>query len=419
MVSIVKIASICIFILVVTAQATEFYPDWSDIDTPPFPLMSAVPNNPVITAEDVTDESACFVADPFLFYEDGLWYMFFEAALPKGVVCLATSADGVEWTYKQMVLVEGWHLSFPFVFKYDGCYYMMPESSTLSEVNLYEGTKFPYGWEPYTTLVSGREFIDPVLLHHGDTWWLFVGVGGSQYLHLYFSDHLVGPWTEHPMSPIVNSLSKARPAGRFVVYNDDRIIRLGQKCDVSYGEAVRAFEIDVLTRTTYIEHEIPESPLLQASGSGWNAAGMHQCDAWWNGSHWLAVVDGCESDCWSIGIYQTEVSTGVPSASDPRWAADAYDAIHLSPNSPNPICGRTEIPYAVDHHLAHLPGRLNIYGIADGRLIRTNVIPRVQPNGSIVWNGADTSGRPVSAGVYRYELQVGEMRCSRQMVVVR
>ena len=32
--------------------------------------------NPVITASDVTDVKALFVADPFLFRDNGGWYMF-------------------------------------------------------------------------------------------------------------------------------------------------------------------------------------------------------------------------------------------------------------------------------------------------------------------------------------------------------
>ncbi len=107
------------------------------------------------------------------------------------------------------------------------------------------------------------------------------------------------------MSPIVrDDKSKARPAGRTIVFDGHRVIRLAQRSDHSYGEAVRAFEVDVLTPTTYHESEIPESPILSASGQGWNATGMHTCDPWWTGDHWLAAVDGIQQ-LWSIGIYRT------------------------------------------------------------------------------------------------------------------
>jgi hypothetical protein len=49
--------------------------------TGPSPLhLSAAPgaSNPVISAADVKDVPARFVADPFMVNVDGLWHMFFE-----------------------------------------------------------------------------------------------------------------------------------------------------------------------------------------------------------------------------------------------------------------------------------------------------------------------------------------------------
>jgi hypothetical protein len=115
------------------------------------------------------------------------------------------------------------------------------------------------------------------------------------------------------MSPIVSDdRSTARPGGRSFVFDEDRIVRVAQKCDVSYGEQVRAFEVDTLTRERYIEHEVPQSPLLKRSGSGWNSDAMHHYDPWWNGTHWLVATDGNSADGWSIGLYVTESITGEP-----------------------------------------------------------------------------------------------------------
>ncbi|HET9363828.1 MAG TPA: hypothetical protein VFP71_02460, partial [Candidatus Angelobacter sp.] len=40
--------------------------------------LSPAARNPVISAGDVSDVSARFVADPFMLRVDGLWHMFFE-----------------------------------------------------------------------------------------------------------------------------------------------------------------------------------------------------------------------------------------------------------------------------------------------------------------------------------------------------
>jgi hypothetical protein len=234
--------------------------------------------------------------------------MFFAVSSTVGnEIGLATSGNGLNWTYQGIVLSESFFLSSPSVFKWNGTYYMVPESYTMHSVRLYKATNFPYGWTYVSTLVSGRTFIEPNVFLYNGTWWLFVGDGNS-VCRLYYSDKLTDPasWIEHPLSPIVNGdASKARPAGRNIVFNNGAIIRFAQKCDVSYGEKVRAFQIDTLTKTSYAEHEVSSSPVVSASGSGWNKDGMHNVDAWWTGNGWLAAVDGVNNNVWSIGIYKT------------------------------------------------------------------------------------------------------------------
>ena len=287
-------------------------PDWTHVQNNPFNLIEPEGiTNPVLTAEDVMDASARYVADPFIFYEDGIWYMFFEAYLAsgRGAIALATSLDGLNWNYEQIVLSEPWHLSYPLIIKSYGKYYLIPESHTQNAVYIYEATNFPYEWARVSTIVSGRPFVDPSIFRYNNRWWMFVGDTTNSNCYLYYSDNLLTGWVEHPMSPIVaNDASKARPGGRSFVFDNGRIIRIAQKCDVVYGEQVRAFEIDVLTSTDYAEHEIPESPILDKAGTGWNATGMHQYDPWWTGNYWLCAVDGNNSGEWSIGIYISEDS---------------------------------------------------------------------------------------------------------------
>jgi hypothetical protein len=96
------------------ALSEGFVPNWANIDHAPFNLVEPTDiTNPVITADDVTDASASFVADPFLFHEDGKWYMFFEVfntSNGRGEIGLATSTDGLYWNYDQIVLFESWHV---------------------------------------------------------------------------------------------------------------------------------------------------------------------------------------------------------------------------------------------------------------------------------------------------------------------
>ncbi len=253
--------------------------------------------NPILTREDVHDVPARFVADPFMVRRAGVWYMFFEVlnqATDKGEIGLATSSDGLSWTYQQIVLAEAFHLSYPYVFQWQRDYYMVPETLGAQAVRLYRAESFPTRWSCVASLVEGT-CADPTIFRGDDKWWMFACTTPYQHdtLRLYFADELFGPWREHPLNPIVSgNKHNARPAGRVLTF-DGKIIRFSQDCVPAYGTQVRAFEILELTTTSYVEEEVRCSPVLVASGAGWNAAGMHHVDAHLceDGS-WIACVDG-------------------------------------------------------------------------------------------------------------------------------
>ena len=93
----------------------------------------------MLTAADVTDAAASLVADPFMLRHGDTWYMFFEvleSRTNRGSIGLATSPDGFHWQYQQIVLREGFHLSYPCVFWWQGDYYMVPESAKAFSVRL-------------------------------------------------------------------------------------------------------------------------------------------------------------------------------------------------------------------------------------------------------------------------------------------
>ena len=273
---------------------------WSiGIYTGPCPLElspAAQISNPVLTYTDVTDVPTAFVADPFLIRVNQ-WFMFFEILRndsPIGEIGLASSGNGFEWEYQKVVLREDFHLSYPYVFEWQNSYYMIPETLGANAVCLYEADEFPLRWSRRARLIEGP-CADPSIFRFDDLWWLFVCSTPYQHdtLRLYFADELTGPWREHPESPLVRGdMRRARPAGRVVNVNNHPI-RFAQDCLLRYGSRVRAFDILELTTTTYTEVENSASPVLQASGSGWNALGMHHVDAHQQrDGTWLACVDG-------------------------------------------------------------------------------------------------------------------------------
>jgi hypothetical protein len=227
--------------------------------------------------------------------------MFFEVlshqnGRNQGQIGLAIRQDGVKWTYQQIVLAEAFHLSYPYVFKWTDDYYMIPESNEVQSVRLYKALQFPTQWTLIATLLSGRTFSDSSLFRYAGKWWIFTETSPNvkcDTLRLYYAEGLMGPWLEHPKSPIVEGNPHiARPAGRVVVLNN-KVIRYAQDCYPVYGTQVRAFEITELTPTSYAEREISENPILTASGTGWNASGMHHMDPHlMDDGRWMACVDG-------------------------------------------------------------------------------------------------------------------------------
>jgi hypothetical protein len=264
----------------------------------PFHLAPA-PNvhNPVLSATDVTDLRAVFVADPFMIRANHNWYLFFEvfnAETFKGEIGLAISENGWTWKYERLVLQEPYHLSYPYVFEWQGEHYMVPETLGAESIQLYKAVSFPHDWLLAGSLIQG-EFADPSLFRFANRWWMFACSTPHEHddLRLFFADQLTGPWTEHPSSPIVENNNRiARPGGRVLVL-ENRIIRFAQDCFPIYGTQVRAFEIAELTPTRYQEKECERSPIFGASGAGWNSSGMHHVDPHPLGEgRWIACVDG-------------------------------------------------------------------------------------------------------------------------------
>jgi hypothetical protein len=264
----------------------------------PFNLRATTrTNNPVLTLESVSNVDAKFVADPFMVANDAGWYMFFEVLNTQrgqGEIGLATSDNGFDWTYRQIVLTEPFHLSYPYVFEWRDDYYMVPETLPAGAVCLYKAEEFPTRWSLAGRLIEGA-FADPSIFRFENRWWMFACSTPYEHdtLRLFFAEDLLGPWQEHAGSPIVNgNKCQARPAGR-ILQLGEKIIRFAQDCVPDYGSQVRAFEISTLTESSYVEREIRNSPILTASGSGWNAGGMHHVDAHLMANNqWIACVDG-------------------------------------------------------------------------------------------------------------------------------
>tara|TARA_B100000315_G_scaffold259628_1_gene316404 strand:+ start:505 stop:2604 length:2100 start_codon:yes stop_codon:yes gene_type:complete len=88
----------------------------------------------------------------------------------------------------------------------------------------------------------------------------------------------------------------------------------------------------------------------------------------------------------------------------------------LYPNYPNPFNPLTALRY-------ELPVKsqvvFSVYDI-QGREIKTLVSATQEPGvKSVIWNGTDSFGRPVSAGVYLYQIQIGNFVQTQKMILLK
>ncbi|MBD0296279.1 MAG: hypothetical protein ICV84_13935 [Flavisolibacter sp.] len=207
-----------------------------------------------------------FWADPFVISQDNRHYIFLEELLfktKKGHISVIELDDQGNVLKYGKALERPYHLSYPFVFKYDEQYYMLPETGENKTIELYKCVSFPYQWEFVMNLMEGFHNADATLLYHENKWWLFCcidstgrEVGMLDELHLFFSDDLFTKnWQPHPCNPIDTNTKTARPAGNIFIHENE-MYRPSQDCSGSYGKAINFNRIIRLSETEYEEETV-------------------------------------------------------------------------------------------------------------------------------------------------------------------
>ncbi|KAG8380586.1 hypothetical protein BUALT_Bualt06G0030900 [Buddleja alternifolia] len=262
--------------------------------------------NPVVTCASLSDAGfpSNFVADPFLYVQGDTLYLFYETKNPitmQGDIGVSRSIDkGATWEQLGTVLDENWHLSYPFVFDYNGNIYMMPEGSANGDLRLYRAINFPLKWT-LEKIIMKKPLIDSYIIPHEGKFWLLgsdhsgIGTQRNGQLEIWHSTSPFGPWKPHKKNPIYNTVTSigARNGGRPFVYNGS-LYRIGQDCGETYGNRIRVFKIEVLTINKFKEVEVPFGVEESIKGrNSWNGARSHHLDVQQLGSgEWIAVRDG-------------------------------------------------------------------------------------------------------------------------------
>lgn len=90
--------------------------------------------------------------------------------------------------------------------------------------------------------------------------------------------------------------------------------------------------------------------------------------------------------------------------------------LRLNQNYPNPFNPETTISFSLD---TAVPVRLEIYNLR-GQLVQRLVDEsKAAGTHSVVWDGTDLSGEPVSSGLYYYKLTGGKYSSTRKMILMK
>lgn len=205
-----------------------------------------------------------FWADPFQIKVDDKYYIFFEdyvnSAGRAHISVVEIDRNGIVSGPTEVLKLDC-HLSYPFVFEWQGDYYMIPETGERNVVELYRAHSFPFEWKPEKILLEARSPLDATLVEAEGKWWMFVNIQEAgvavnwDELHLYYAESPLGPWQPHARNPVVSNVRSARPAGR-LFWSKDVLYRPSQDSSLRYGYATTISRVAHLSTTTYTETEV-------------------------------------------------------------------------------------------------------------------------------------------------------------------
>lgn len=202
-----------------------------------------------------------YLADPILhsygnrtvlFVEEWIW------SVGRGrISAMELDDDGTVGTLRP-IIEEEFHLSFPFVFEYEGHLYMVPECWRQGQQRLYRCTDFPYEWVFERTL-EGISGVDAMVFPWNGEWSLLIGADSTELgdpnaeLQLFRAlDPVRGPWRACAGNPVVADSRRARNGG--LITQGGQLLRVSQEYGFrKYGVAVGISEISEISDKTYRE----------------------------------------------------------------------------------------------------------------------------------------------------------------------
>jgi serine/threonine protein kinase len=157
----------------------------------------------------------------------------FDYFLSRGCISLYELNETKATRYGKIIL-EPFHMSYPYVFEYQSKFYMVPETSQNKDIRLYEAEEFPYKWKFLKTIFKDVDAADTTIFEKDGLWWLFTNIDPvksgehDSELFIFYSDNpLSDKWTSHPKNPVICNPLTGRMGG--IIFDNKLIYRVSQK----------------------------------------------------------------------------------------------------------------------------------------------------------------------------------------------
>lgn len=236
-----------------------------------------------LTTSNVPEMTNSHFADPFLFQNKGINFLFAEEYSAQGGdgYISAFEISDQKLDYLGQAITENYHLSFPFIFRAGSNIYLCPETSKNKSVQIYKSLDFPLTWDRPLVLIEEIDAADPIILRgKNGLWYLLCTVDRfnlgdhSSELYVFYANRLdTDVWKPHALNPIIINPGEARNGG--LVQSDGKFIRIAQSYGfLKYGEGYTHREIRLLSETEFDEREIKKVKIADF-GLNLGAIGTH------------------------------------------------------------------------------------------------------------------------------------------------
>lgn len=243
-----------------------------------------------------------FLADPFLIKRNGKHYCFvedFDYATASGSISVyEITKNGSKEI--GVALAEDFHLSYPYLFEFDGNLYMCPETHESRDIRVYKAVEFPLRWELEKILMRDISAADTNIFKKDGKWWLISNISTNHIdnhaseLHVFYSDSpLSDTWKPHPKNPVIFDPLTARNGG--FIREDANLYRVYQRQGFDmYGKALGVSKVTQLDLQNY-----EEDSLFEVEANFFKEAiGVHT----YNYSEGLLVFDYVEISSYKKGV---------------------------------------------------------------------------------------------------------------------